>query len=249
MSKIKVFCFPYAGGAASIYSKWKTSLHHADIEWVPVELAGRGKRIREPLYTGLPEAVEDLYEIISHQLNDQPYALFGHSLGGLLIYELAREIDKRDGRRPLHLFFSGRGAPSVSREKINYHLMGEDEFRKEVLDLGGTPREIFDHPELIELFLPLLRNDFKLAETDLTGQEATSFDCDITVFLGKEDAEITPEQAEGWKRHTKGVCTFHYFNGGHFFIHGETFRITRMISNTLGKTASKNLFQLNDNLL
>ena len=235
MSKIKLFCFPYAGGSGAIYSSWKHALYSTNVEPIPVELAGRGTRIREPLYRSLEEAVEDLYQIIGKDITDGPYALFGHSLGGLLVYELARKIESLGVRRPVHLFFSGRGAPCVPRVKKNYHLMEEEVFRKSVIDLGGTAPEIFDHPELLEVFLPVLRNDFKLAETEPEDNGQTAFECDITVFLGKEDKWINEERAIGWTRNTKGVCSIHYFNGGHFFLHDEMAGIYNLIGSTLAR--------------
>lgn len=234
MSIVKLFCFPYAGGSAMIFNKWKSYLNiNCGIELIPVELAGRGRRIQEPLYTDLNDAVEDLYQIINIESLTGPYAFFGHSLGGLLAYELAQKIKKLDIPQPLHLFFSGRGAPNIARnEDKKYHLMDNDEFRLKVIELGGTPPEFFDHPELVEIFLPLLRNDFKLAETNMEC-EIAPFDIDITVFIGKEDHEITAEQTNSWKLHSKGTCTLHYFDGDHFFLHKEVSGISKAIKNVL----------------
>jgi medium-chain acyl-[acyl-carrier-protein] hydrolase len=235
MQNIKLFCFPYAGGSSIVFSKWKQFLtKNAGIELRALELPGRGIRMLEPLYAGLPEAVEDLYQMISDEISESPYALFGHSLGGLLVYELAQKIKQLNTRQPLHLFFSGKSAPHVERKK-KYHLMNNEEFKRELLQLGGTPPEFFDHPELMDLFLPLLKHDFKLAETSLTERKLDPLDCDITVFLGKEDHEISIEDANGWKLHTQRSCTLHYFNGNHFFINDEAAAVTKLIDNTLSK--------------
>jgi medium-chain acyl-[acyl-carrier-protein] hydrolase len=235
MQRIKLFCFPYAGGSAAIFNRWKPFLHaaHPGIELIPVEPAGRGKRMHDPLYSGLEEAVDDLYQTVVAAMGDCPYAFFGHSLGAMMSYELAQKMRRESLRPPLHLFFSGRGAPNVVRRFYDYHLMEETEFRQKVLQLGGTPPEFFDHPELTQLFLPVLRNDFRLAETDLTQREIVPFDCDITVMMGKEDKEITAEQTDAWKFHTTGNCPVLYFNGDHFFLHQETRGITEWIGNTL----------------
>lgn len=237
MSDVKVFCFPYAGGSAAIFNKWKSCLGiNSGIELIPVELAGRGRRIQEPLYAGLQEAIEDLYQVVRDDIQNAPYAFFGHSLGGLLAYELAQKIKSLDVTQPLHLFFSGKSAPNIERNKTaKYHLMDSEEFKSKVIDLGGTPPEFFDHPELMELFLPLLRNDFKLAETNLTQRKLDPFECDISVFLGKEDYEISAEQADSWKVHTNGACVLHYFKGGHFFLNEQVAAIVGLMSDALAK--------------
>lgn len=232
MTKIKLFCFPYAGGSAVIFSKWKQYLD-TRIELVPVELAGRGKRIHESLYEDVPEVIEDVYQIVRKAINGGPYALFGHSMGGMISYQLSQKLRENNYPTPQHIFFSGRSAPHVKRsDEKKYHLLGEEEFRKEVITLGGTPPEFFDHPELLEVFLPLLKNDFKLAESDIHNGEIHPLDCSITVFLGKGE-DLTTEQCDGWKKHTKKMCTIHYFEGEHFFINNETEQIVTLINDTL----------------
>jgi medium-chain acyl-[acyl-carrier-protein] hydrolase len=232
MSKIKLFCFPYAGGSATIYNKWKNYVR-ADIEVVPVELSGRGRRIHETLYKGIPDAIDDVFNVIRDNAASAPYALVGHSMGAMISYHLAQKIRNSGMQQPLHIFFSGRGAPGIERkDKKKYSLMTRDEFVKEVIDLGGTSDEFFKHPELLELFLPLLRNDFRLSESENWEDEIVPLDNDITVFLGK-DEDLTDEQCTAWKRHTKKICNTHYFNGGHFFIHDETERIAAIINSTL----------------
>ncbi len=232
MSKIKLFCFPYAGGSAVIFNQWKQYLD-PEIELVPVELAGRGKRIQESLYTDVPAAIEDVYGIVSKMINGAPFALFGHSMGGMISYQLYQKFREKGERSPAHVFFSGRSAPHVKRpEEKKYHLLEEEEFKKEVINLGGTPPEFFDHPELLEVFLPLLKNDFRLAEVNTQNGEIHPLECNISVFLGKDD-DLTTEQCDGWKKHTKELCSIHYFEGGHFFLHERTEQIVRLINNTL----------------
>jgi medium-chain acyl-[acyl-carrier-protein] hydrolase len=232
MSSIKLFCFPYAGGSSIIYNKWK---HYLDprIEIIPVELAGRGKRIQETLYKDVPDAIDDVYNIVSKELKGSSYALFGHSMGGMISYKLSQKLRENKYPDPVHIFFSGRSAPHVKREnETKYHLLEGDDFKKEVSSLGGTPPDFFDHPELLEVFLPILKNDFKLAETDNHIGEIHPLDCPISIFLGK-DEDLISDQCDGWKKHTKKICTIHYFEGGHFFINTETVQIAKLINNTL----------------
>jgi surfactin synthase thioesterase subunit len=213
-----------------IFNKWKKYLDPS-IELRPIELAGRGKRIQEPLYNDIQDVIEDVFNIIKGEINEYPYTLLGHSMGGMIAYELAQKIKKDNLPSPIHIFFSGKGAPHVKDDK-KYHLMPEEEFKKEIIELGGTPPEFFDHPELMEVFLPLLKNDFKLSEAELYNGNINPLNCNITVFIGKED-DLTAEECDGWKKHTKGLCSIHYFEGKHFFILDETKQIVRLINNVI----------------
>jgi medium-chain acyl-[acyl-carrier-protein] hydrolase len=235
MTKTTLFCFPYAGGSATIFHKWKQYLHPG-IELAPVELAGRGKRMQEAHYRDIAEAVDDIFVRVKDRISQSPYALFGHSLGSSICYELADKIRRQGLPAPKHLFFSGWSAPHARREKEKkYHLMNDYDFRREVLELGGTPPEFFEHAELLQIFLPLLKNDFRLSETLEYSGTADPFEESITVFLGKDD-ELTAEQCDGWKRYSKGLCSIHYFEGGHFFLLDETEQIVNIINNNLLKS-------------
>ncbi len=228
---IKLFTFPYAGGSAMIYKQWPQRLS-SSIELIPIELASRGKRMFDPLYEDMEAMVQDAYDMVSAKI-DGPYALFGHSMGSIIAFLLSHKLEFQLGQPPEHVFFSGRGAPHLREREIkNYHLMGDDEFEKEVISLGGTPPEFFDHPELLELFLPTLKNDFMLAETDITKYKFNPLECDISVFLGKEE-EVTAEEGHGWIRHTEGKCNITYLPGGHFFIHEHFPAMIQEINHTL----------------
>ena len=232
MKKIKLFCFPYAGGGAAAFNKWKQYLDK-HIQLHPVELAGRGKRIYDPLYQSIEEAVNDIYSKISPELKDGAYALFGHSMGGIIAYELAYKIRDNHLPEPLHVFFSGRGAPHIPDEDEEWwHNLPDDEFKEKILELGGTPKEFFEHPELLEVLLPMLRSDFKIAETYQHNGEVKPLDYDISVFIGKEE-DISAERIHGWRIHTQHLCSVHYFEGEHFFIHEKTDRIVNIINHTL----------------
>lgn len=230
--KFNLFCFPYAGGSSAVFNKWRQYLDKR-IEMFAVELAGRGRRIYDPLYDSIEEAVEDVYKIVSGLSDGTPYAIFGHSMGGIITYELAQKIRALKQPPPLHIFFSGRGAPHVPRDNDKmFHKMPEKEFKKEIIDLGGTPKEFFEHPELIDVLLPTLRSDFKIAETYEKSKDIKPLDYDITIFIGKEE-EVTAEQMHGWKEHTNKVCTVHYFEGKHFFINEKIEKIVKIINRTL----------------
>ncbi len=234
MSKVKLFCFPYAGGAAASYNQWRPLLDPV-IEFRPIELAARGRRMREPNYNSIDDAVEDVYKIINAELTQGPYALYGHSMGTMIAIELAYKIKKNGLPAPIHIIFSGRCAPQVPRDnKRKLHHLPDDRFKEEMLEMGGTPKEFFEHPELMEVFLPLLRGDFRLTETYIHPPKDAPLDVDFTVLSGKKD-EDTPEEVEAWRIHTTGNCDIHYFEGDHFFIHDEREKVLAVINHAILK--------------
>ncbi|MET3878921.1 alpha/beta fold hydrolase [Chitinophaga sp. OAE865] len=232
---MKLFCIPYAGGSAVIYQRWERLLDRS-IELMPVELAGRGRRIGETLYDTVEDAVNDVYGYILKQANGKPYAIFGHSMGAMITYYLLKKIRKEQVQAPACVFFSGRGAPHVVRhDKLKYSEMAPDRFREEVIRLGGTSPEFFDIPELVEVFMPMLKNDFRLAENAADTLAAHApLKQDIHVFIGEDD-DLSTEQRDGWKDVTSGHCHFVYFKGGHFYINDHVadlvHQINRLIRN------------------
>lgn len=230
---MKLFCFPYAGGSSAIFSRWKSYIG-PDVEIRAIELAGRGKRIHEAHYNDFNEVINDVFSLIIDEIKgNDDYAFFGHSMGAKIAYELTQKILRKGLPRPGHIFFSGRGAPYVlGQDEKEYHKLPDEEFKEEVIKLGGTPKEFFEHPELLEVFLPLLKNDFKLAAREINGEKISPLPCDITVLLGKEE-ELTSEQIDSWKNYTIGNCTIHYFNGGHFFINEKVEEVVGKINNTI----------------
>jgi surfactin synthase thioesterase subunit len=234
MNKIKLFLFPYAGGAAASYNQWRQFLDPT-IEYRSIELAARGRRMREPNYNTIDDAVEDVFNIIKNELSQGPYALFGHSMGSMIAFELAYKIKKNNLPMPIHIFFSGRAAPQIPRDKKRtLHHLADEEFKKQLLEMGGTPKEFFDHPELLEVFLPLLKGDFRLTETYIHPKKDAPLDVDMTVFSGKQDEDST-EEVEAWRVHAGRNCDIHYFEGGHFFIHDEPKQVVDIVNNAIRK--------------
>lgn len=229
---MKLFCFPYAGGNASIYKRWKY-LIGPQIIVRPIELAGRGKRTCENPYGSFEELVDDVLCIIEKEIAEEEYVFFGHSMGAKIAFELAQKISENGLPVPGHIFFSGRGAPGIlDTNPVEYHKLSDTDFIEAVVKIGGTEKEFCEHQELVDFFLPILRNDFKLAETESERKEIKPLLCDITVFVGK-DEDLTPGQIDGWKHCTSGLCSIHYFKGGHFFINEFTEEIVEKIKNVI----------------
>lgn len=217
-ASVRLFCFPHAGATASVYAAWRKPLE-PDIELVPVEPAGRGTRFGTPLYGDMREAVEDLCGQICPKLEDgAPFALFGHSLGAVLACEVAYKL-KESGRIPAQLFVSGR-LPLHIASQDRRHLLPDGELIGYILRLGGMPKDLQDCRDFWELFLPIIRADFRLAEEYRYGRDIIEpLDCPITVLYGLEDDLAVLDQINGWSAYSARSCDYYGFPGGHFFLH------------------------------
>ena len=148
---LRLFCFPYAGGASEIYRRWQRWFPE-QIDLCLVHLPGRGKRLKEQAFTQTIPLVKAIADRMAPE-TDVPYALYGHSMGATIAFELAHELIRRGCASPQHLFVSGRRAPQCPRtEPITFNLP-HDEFIAELRKLNGTPSEVLENPELIELFM------------------------------------------------------------------------------------------------
>lgn len=232
--KIKLFCIPYAGGSANMYNQWQSKLSEG-IEVCPIELAGRGSRIGENLYLSTEEAIDDILEKIRDEIIDCDYAIFGHSMGSILAYKVIQRIDELKLPPPIHSFFSGRRAPHCSsRRSKPYSKLSVLELENEIKELGGTPPEFFEYPELKDIFLPIIKSDFKIADTIVEESEISVLNHNISIFLGKEE-DVTSQEATEWIRHTSKNCSVEYFDGGHFFLLEHREAVIDNINNCLIK--------------
>jgi len=234
LERIKLFCLPYAGGSSMIYKSWRRYLDER-IDLRPIELPGRGARFSEPLYSSTEEVVNDLYDKISGELDNQPYAVFGHSMGTILTYELVGKIIDHTKREPVHLFFSGRYPPFVEVNEKNIHTLPDKEFLARLQLLGGMNKEVIENKEILELFMPILRSDYKLVETYKHKGSIASFNCDITVLNGSSDDYVDGKEMHRWKECTTKNCRFYEFDDGHFFINKYKEDVAAVINSTLLK--------------
>ncbi|MEV4820402.1 alpha/beta fold hydrolase [Micromonospora sp. NPDC049274] len=210
----RLICLPYAGGGSSAYSGWQELLG-PDVEVCPVELPGRQSRWRDPVYTRVRPLVEDLASALTGELH-VPYALFGHSMGSLVAFELARELRRRGAPQPRVLFAAGGLAPGLRRTSPNIHDQPDAIVVDRLRRLGGLDEEIAAEPELLEVLLPAIRADFSVCETyEYTPELPLS--CPIVAFAGDRDEHVPPEQIAPWREHTSAGFALHVLPGGHFF--------------------------------
>lgn len=213
-AKLRLFCFPYAGGSATIFRNWFSSLPNT-VEVHPIQIPGRGSRLMEAPFTEITPLVQTLGNSLLSYL-DKPYAFFGHSLGALISFELARYIRKKCNSTPVHLFISARQAPHIPDPSPMYNLP-ETELLQELDRLNGTPKEVLANPEIMQLLLPVLKADLAVDETYIYNLESP-LESPITVFGGLQDPETTFDDLEAWREHTIASFSIKIFPGNHFFI-------------------------------
>jgi medium-chain acyl-[acyl-carrier-protein] hydrolase len=236
---MRLFCLPYAGGSARIYRNWHDWVA-PDLEVVAIELPGRGMLLRASPVDRMDVLVPALLAAMEPLL-DRPFAIFGHSMGALVAFELSRVLVSSGGPTPVHLFASAMRAPHLPSTACAFHTLTDRGLVDAVRALNGTPPEVIEHRELLEILLPTLRADFHLSETYRCPQIAP-LPLPITVFGGLEDDGLTREDLEGWQAHTAGPCVVRLLPGDHFFMHEHEHLITASIRSALRScTASRRI--------
>ncbi|HKV37778.1 MAG TPA: thioesterase domain-containing protein, partial [Blastocatellia bacterium] len=197
----------------------------------PVQLPGRANRIVDAPHLDAITMASDVAEGIGAYL-DMPYAFFGHSMGAMLSYELVVLLRKRRMTGPLRLFISARRAPNVPYTDAAVYDLPEDEFINELRRLKGTPPEVFESPELLELLLPVLRADFQVCQTYRNSGDSP-LDVPITVFGALDDTEVSRPALEEWRRWTSVSFAIHMLPGDHFFLHSRKPLLLNLLSREL----------------
>lgn len=211
----RLLCLPYAGGTAGLYRSWAEILP-PEYEVHAVQLPGREWRIKEPPMRRVAPVVEALLEVVA-PLQDRPLALFGHSLGALLAFELARAMRRAGMEEPAHLFVSGHRAPQLDSGERPVHDAPDEIFVNSLRALQGTPEELLANDELMALLLPALRADFEIADTYQFTPEAP-LACPVSAFGGVADLVTPRDRLEPWAEVTDGPFKLRMFPGGHFFV-------------------------------
>jgi medium-chain acyl-[acyl-carrier-protein] hydrolase len=213
-ARLRLFCFPYAGTGASIFRTWPDGLPE-DVEVCPVELLGRGTRLMETPFTQLAPLVQALAQALTPLL-DKPFAFFGHSLGALVAFELARQLRRQSGVQPVHLFVSADRAPQIPHRDRPLHALPEGEFLLELRRLNGIPRKVLEEVELMQIMLPVLRADFAVYESYVYSTEPP-LNCPISAFGGLQDYRVSRDDLEAWRDQTSVSFSLRMFPGDHFF--------------------------------
>ena len=238
MNNISLYCLPYSGGSAAMYYKWRSELS-GNITLMPLEPAGRGTRIRQPLCQTMAESVDDLYQQFVKSYRGGDYAIFGHSLGGLMAFELVHYILEQGHDMPQALFFSGCRPPDrVCHDEI-LHTRPDNDFMAEIVKLGGTPVDVFRNKELMALFTPIIKNDYRLYEQYVFHSKPRALSCPIVLFHGDADSLIVQDELPEWEKFTDRETRTVIFPGAdHFFVEKHFKQVVSFVNQTLESKAS-----------
>ena len=220
-----------------MFGKWSAELPGNMETWI-AHYPGRGSRHDEPPISRLAILVEKLLKAILPLL-DKPFAFFGHSLGGLVAFELTRHLRRNNLPQPQILFISACGAPHLPDPHPPIHTLPDTEFLKSLQQLNGIPAELLHQSDVMKFLIPTLRADFEIIENyDYTSN--VPLDCHIIAFGGLDDTRVSQERLEGWALHTNASFKSQYFPGDHFFISTARESVTASIAAELTSSHAKN---------
>ncbi|GAA3052038.1 alpha/beta fold hydrolase [Streptomyces roseofulvus] len=225
-ARARVVLFPHGGGSASYFRSWAAAVPW-DLDFLVAQYPGREDRYSEPM----PDDIQTLAAVLADgppvDGPELPTMLFGHSMGALVAYEVAREISAA-GHHPLRLVVSGHPAPELTRPGT-VHLGTDEELVEELRRTEATHREVLDDTDLVEAFLPTIRTDYRLSET-YRPRPGARLIAPVSVLYGDRDPEITPREAEAWSDTTEGPCEVRVFEGGHFYLDHHRDQVVELLT-------------------
>lgn len=224
----RLVCFPHAGGSASFYFPVSRALSPG-LDVLAVQYPGRQDRRTEPCVDDLRR----LADLAAEELlpwADRPLALFGHSLGATLAFEVALRLEAA-GTTPLGLFASGRRAPSRAREE-RVHLHDDEGLIANLKRMSGTDAQVFADDEILRMILPAVRSDYRAAET-YRYRPGPALHCPVLALTGDDDPEVTLDEARAWAGHTAGRFALRVFSGGHFYLTRHAAEVTGLLADTV----------------
>lgn len=225
-----LICLPHAGGAPTLFRQWSADLT-ARIEILSVQLPGRGSRLREAPFERLDPLLQALVPALLSELTGAPVALFGHSFGGLLAFELVHAL-QAEGVQTMALFVSACHAPQQLPPDEILCDLPRPELLAALQRLDGMPQELLAEAELLDMILPALRADLAVYETYVYRQRP-KLSVPIIAFGGRNDVRVTPAQLEAWRAQAAGHFERHLFTGNHFYMNDARPQLLQLIERTL----------------
>jgi len=231
---LRLFFLPYAGGSGYPLRGWRDAFAD-NVELLSVRLPGRGPRLEEPPYRRMAPLTAALLRAMDGYL-DVPFALFGHSMGALIAYELCAQLEHA-GRQPMHLFVSGSRAPHIVRGEKRLHALPRAELIEQLKRINGMSHELLEDESMMSMYLPMLRADLAVVET-YPRERRSPVSCPITALGGSNDPTASAEEIESWSLYTTRNFARHMLCGGHFFIREEEHRMLQILSDALSPASA-----------
>ncbi len=229
-AKLRLFCFHYLGGGASMFRQWRNGLS-PEIEVCPIQLPGRENRLSEQPFVQMSHLVETLAQVL-HPYLDKPFAFYGHSLGALISFELARQLRRQYNLSPVHLF----AAASFATQLINpLQTMGErndSEWIRELPRLIDAPKSLLENADFVQTLLPTIKADSQIVSTYTFYSEAP-LDCPISAFAGIQDHLVKLDDISPWQQHTCSIFKQRMFPGNHLFCNSDRSLLLQAINEQL----------------
>jgi surfactin synthase thioesterase subunit len=216
VAALRLFCFPHVGAGSSAFNLWQPACMPGNVELWTVRLPGREQRLSEKPFRRMEPLVEALYEAMAPQLSGR-FAFYGHSLGAVVAFEMARKIRRQGGQGPIRLLVSAHTAPQVGLSRPPFHTLPDKEFVDALRRLAGTPQEALENEDLMGLMMAALRADFEVDET-YSYEEGPPLECPISAFGGIDDPDVSQADLEAWRTQTSQQFSLHMMEGDHFFI-------------------------------
>jgi medium-chain acyl-[acyl-carrier-protein] hydrolase len=229
-ASLRLFCVPHAGGSAMAFRTWTQDLPD-HIEVCAIELPGHGRRIKEGPYSQLKSLLAALVELMLPH-NDRPYALFGHSFGALVCFELARELQNHKALPPVQLCVSGAKAPNLFIDDSTFHKQPDSQLIDEVRRLRGTPEAVLENEEMVSAMLPAIRADYEMLDTYVY-TDADPLSCPILCLAGSADPQVERDSLQAWAEHTTAGFNMVMFPGDHFYLFRAQTQVLKTLSTAL----------------
>lgn len=212
----RLFCFPHVGAGASVFNIWPAAWAPGNVELWGVRLPGREQRLSETPFQRMELLIDALYEAMAPHLNT-PYAFYGHSLGTVVAFEMARRIRRGGKPGPVRLLISAHSAPQLGLRRPPLHKLPKEEFEDELRRFAGTPDEVLQNEDLMNLMTSALRADFEVDET-YSYEDKPPLDCPISAFGGRDDSDVSQADLAAWSIHTSQQFSLQMMDGDHFFV-------------------------------
>lgn len=233
----QLICFPYAGGSAGYYYTLSKLLAPV-VDVLALQYPGRLDRFAEPSIDNVPDLAEAIYQRL-RGLVDRPFAFFGHSMGSVVAFEVARRLEQRTGRCPTWLIASAYPAPS-RLPSGSVHLRDDAGIVQKLREIGGMDAAWLEDADMLAVILPAIRADYRAIET-YTWEPGPPLSCPITMLTGDADPHTTPDTASAWHEHTVAKFDQRVFSGGHFFLDEYWSELAGLVLSTLDRTPERDV--------